>query len=206
MNLPGYANWTTPLTPAENEGRFFLAGRTYDFWPEGEAAPLVVSPGEGAIVLTMEDGSHIVQIPYRDIAAPLISDPHTFQTGFAGDSEDDCKHLERQRSLGAPVVFFPAMPLTETFQGPGNFTLLRAPAVGVVPGITLGTYPTQIYLNEVLTPGAATVTGRSVSASGSGVVAITYYPAYQVIIQAVQWRLQGLNDYVGTFSLMEILG
>lgn len=202
-NDQGYLSWDVPLVPREHDGAFFLAGRWYRFWPE-EGHGFTTSPGDGAVVLTMEDGSHVVQIPYRTPENPLIIDAKVFSTGFDADSRDDFRHLERQRSLGMPVVFFPGAPEMESFQGPGSFRLLRPQAADVVPGITAGNYPVEVRLDEVVVSSSG-VTGQAVSA-GSGITAVTYYPAYMVIIEAVQWVLSGVNDFAGTFTLQEIVG
>jgi len=201
----GYLSWDAPYVPREHGGRFWLAGRWYDFWPE-TSNPLNATPSDGAVVLTMDDGSHVVQLPYRSSVAPMVSDALAFSSGFLCDSEDDHRHLMRQKSLGNPVLFFPARPAFESFQAPGNFTLLRAQAADFVPGLSPADYPVEIRLDETVNPSAASVTGRAVASGSSGVLSITYYPVYSVIIEALQDSLSDVNNLAKTFTLQEVLG
>jgi hypothetical protein len=201
----GFGGWSRRFLPPD--GRVYLDGRLATNWLEVQAGALMISCNDALYLVQKWDGSSAVQTSYRGPDQPLLADRKTFTTGFLLDDEADAAWFERTRSMGRPVTFFPGDFVTESFRAQAGqvYRLLRTPAPGIVPGVSLARYPVTIAIDDIEDPGAATVTGREVAASADGVLSVTYSPIYQVILQSVQIAVTDTNKAIVSVTMPEVI-
>lgn len=177
--MSAYFDWTKPIFLDQ----VYFGGRFFNNLNEDSAGPLVQTDPPGIVLVPTHAGTAIPFAPYRGADKPLAAGGSVFSVAMLADDESDFYWMLGLRSQGAGVYYCPGLPAADSFQAvSGNaYQLTRAQASGIVPGVT--TAPT-ILLAGVETPGAASVSGRTVSATASGLLTIWYMPVYTVCFTA----------------------
>lgn len=160
----------------------FFGGRVFTNLNEDAAGPLAMGQPPGVVLVGMHDGSNVPFSPYRGADRPLAADARTFQMSLLADDEADFYWMQALRSLGSGVYYCPGLPAVDAFQAVSGQTyqLTRPQAIGIWPAVTISTHPPRFVLDGAAAPGAATVTGRTVSALATGQLQVWYMPMYTV--------------------------
>lgn len=183
----------------------WLDGRIYDSWVEVEAGGISWRDEDGVVVLETHAGTHIVQVPYRGAAAPLVGNRKEFTTGLTADSLADYRHLEATRALGRPVYFCPGLWATDAFPASAgsSYTLTRPLAAGIVPGVSGVTHPVFVELDGVEDPSAADVAGQIVTANATGTLVVHYLAVFRVVILGFERSISDGNTLSIQLTLSE---
>lgn len=200
----GYVEWVRPLFAP---GDMYLDGLALEVPPEEGFGGVTWTKDGGVFIRRTHDGSAVVFRPYRGVDASAIPQRYTFQIGLLGDSESDFIRLSIAEAAGRLVSFVPGLPACDVFPGAvsGNsYTLNRAVASDVIGSIDPGVFPVLVYLDGVENDEAATVSGRTVTATASGELAIYYMPVFQVLPLS-QGSVQEYNRLMVTWALSEEL-
>jgi hypothetical protein len=203
----GFINWIPPFghQGLPQDGSIYLDGQFYRDWPEVEGGGLSVAASDGVILLETLARTHIVQVPYRGTAAPLVGDKREFGVRFLVDREEDFIRFELSRQVGRLIYFCPGLWLADIFPATSGsvYSLTRPLASAVVPGVTSITHPPRFYLDGVEDANAATVTGQSVLANDTGELAVWYMPAFRVVILGFGYEIADVNDLRVSTTLSE---
>lgn len=173
MPLAGIAEFAEPYLL----DRIYIDGTWVDHRP-GYSQDL----GPGCFPLPTHGGTHVFQRQYRGELKPKDKQVYQFRFPVRADGDAAWFALKKARAKCAPFYFTAGVRLVDTFPATsGNtYRLSRPLAVGIVPGIIAGDYPTIIELDGVEDPSAATVTGQNVVANDTGTITVIYTPVHLV--------------------------
>jgi hypothetical protein len=142
-------------------------------------------------------GTHILQKPYYGANRPLECPSFEFQASFEAGSETDYFLIRRAKRRGAAVYFCPYLWTEEVFDATSgeDYYLTRPLADGIVTGVTSTTHPLRIFLDDVEDNGSpsATVSGQTVTAGATGILAIRYMPVFKVVVSGLSDSLPAIN-------------
>ena len=201
MSQPqGYQDWEDPL---------FLLTRPY---LDGSllSGPLFFTvqrtPSPGVISLPTGAGTNIIQGDFAGAKSPDTKVHYEFSLSFDPvDDQGDYRLIMAAIAKGRAVYFTAGHPVVDVYQAISGqtYVLTRPLALGIVPDVTLATdYATRIYLNDVLTPGAATVAGQGFTANNTGEIRIEYTPVHRVLIELSE-SILGKNHIALNVTLTE---
>lgn len=187
--------------------RVFLAGRFFQNMNESAAGPLAWSDVPSVVIMPMHGGNHVVAHPYRGEDQPSAVSAKTFTPSLLADDEEDYYWMLSCVARGAAIYYCPGIPAVDSFQAiSGNaYQLTRPQAIGVVSSVTALTHPARFLLDGVLTPGAASVSGRTVTAMASGTLDVWYMPVCLVVAQTPQEVVAEPGDLRMSLTLFEVV-
>ena len=176
-----FNEWTDPV---------YLLDRPYlngSFLSRQIPKPTQRKPVVGVIPLPTCAGTHVVQGDFAGAKSPNDKVEWEWTITFNPvDSQDDYELFMVAMAKGGPVYWTAGQPCVDTFNAVSGSTykVSRPLADGIVPDGSLATdHAYKVYLDGVLTPSAASVSGQTVTAANTGEITIIYCPVHRVLLQ-----------------------
>jgi hypothetical protein len=166
------------------------------------------SETEGLFVLPTHARTHILQRPYFGASRPVESVAYEFSLSVTNAAtEADYYALVRAKRRGAACNWCPFVWTEEVINpavSSSTYTLTRKVAWNVVTGVTSTTHPALYYLDGVA--GAyGTLSGRTLTASGSGELTVRYMPVFQVVVSGLSESVSTPNGLNYSATLTEVV-
>lgn len=205
MATGGYLYWTS----RHLKDYFYLDGKTWTVHEGFDSIEIAESKESALTVIPTAAGTHVLQkpfyYPYWNRSAGRMM--YEFQFDILGFDEEEFYRLKRASARGAAVYFVPFLWVEEVFGATDGDSLLltRPVAWGIATGCTSGTHPASFFLDDVLDPSCASLTGQTLSALDTGTIAVRYTPAFRVIFTGFSERYDGVNRVVASVSLREVV-
>lgn len=200
MPTPGIANF---------QDRYFLDYPYLDGTLLPNHIPIEVEDSEGLIVMEAHEGTSVLQRIYRTPTSPKVWDAKRFTFRLLASDEDAWRKFKQVKSRGGWVYFSNGMRCVDTFPAVSGtaYNLTRRLANGLVAEVTANPseFPTRVYLDGVLTPGAATVVTQTVTAASTGEIMVEYTPAFRVAITSFPESVAAFNVGYGSVVMTEVI-
>lgn len=201
MSEAGYLTFADPWF----DGQTYLDGRSFSLLdgPEG-----ISWQADGAALLARRTlaGTHLTQRRYLGATAPNARTTYRFSTSFLAAAQEDVRAVLAAEGRGEVVYFCPFVYACEVFEvaSGSTYKLSRPRASDVVPGVTTTTHPHGLVLDGVLTPGAATISGQTVTAAATGTLEVHYCPVFRVI-PGPSWTWTSVGRLAFSLELQEVI-
>jgi hypothetical protein len=195
--VDGWASFSEPYVLQQ----IYLDGTPYD------SVAVQIQKAQGLFALQTHAGTDIAQRPYRGADKSADYDKLTFQLSFQAQKQVQWEALKLARAKCSTFYFSFGVPDWAVFNvtSGDHFTMPRYFAYDVIAGVTTGTNPTRIYLNGVLTPSAASFSGRAGTANNTGQIAVHYTAATLAYFTQFPESIPELNNATIQATIEECL-
>lgn len=196
----GYLYWPNPYL---NDPPY-LDGHTFEAldWP----GSISWTTTPGILVIPTLAQTHVLQRPWTGRGAPVARQAFTFGIEFLAADRPGFVAVERAATRGG-VAFYPGLYATEMFNVTtgGEYRLSRTVAWDEIAGVSAATHPLELRLDGAVAPSAATVNGRTVTASDDGLLEVGYPALFRVVVTDYRASATAPNRLDITCTLEEVL-